>query len=154
MRERILLGLLAAGGVTVTAATGCRDGFGPAVEPPTGAVYALVIADGAVVPVTQDLHGGGSVTLTSDEIRILPGLAYERRTDVAVLNSSFPPDDPGPVTERGVLDPVGERFILRFECPPWASCVRPDTIRFSARGAAIERSYLLGGTRLIYRRAG
>lgn len=151
----MVTGLLAVGAAaTVAGATGCGDGFGPAVEPPSGAVYRLAIADGRVVPVTRELEGGGAITLSSDEIRVLPGLAYERRTDVAVLNSSFAPDDPGPVTERGVLVPVGERFILQFECPPWASCVRPDTIRFSARGAAIERSYLLGGTRLIYRRAG
>ncbi len=151
----MLIGVLLTGGaMTLAITTACGDGFGPAVEPPAGAVYALAIADGAVVPVTREFGSGSSITLTSDEIRILPGLAYERRTEVAVHNSSFAPDDTGPVTERGVLVPVGERFILQFECPPWASCVWPDTNRFAARRAAIERSYLLGGTRLIYRRAG
>ncbi len=153
MRKRFLTGLLAAGGATLATTVACRDGFGPAVEPPSGAVFRLAIADGRVVPVTRELEGGSTITLTSDEIRVLPGLAYERRTDVAVLNSSFASEDPGPITERGVLVPVGERFILHFECPPWALCVRPDTVRFSPRGAAIERSYLLGGARLIYRRA-
>ncbi len=132
------------------------DPFG--LEP--GTRYVLTSADGASPPVVRVLGPGTSLTLEADTIRILRNLAYTRSTTIVAENSagvvaaegSHRAAGASSVTERGVLERLGDRFVLRFECPDLAICVAPDTISFTPTGALIERSYLLNGARLEYDR--